>query len=87
MPFSIATSELGHQMSFEQVQHIVSPFPSYSFMLLFIVGNYALTQRHNPSGIKNHVPSLLKKKKKKLSLSLWKRSVENESNGKLGSSI
>ena len=84
MPFSIATSELGHQMSFEQVQHIVSPFPSYSFMLLFIVGNYALTQRHNPSGIKNHVPSLLKKK---LSLSLWKRSVENESNGKLGSSI
>lgn len=63
MPFSIATSELGHQMSFEQVQHIVLPFPSYSFMLLFIVGNYALTQRHNPSGIKNHVPSLFKKKK------------------------
>lgn len=61
MPFSIAISELGHQMSFKQVQHIISPFPSHSFMLLFIVGNYALTQRHNPSGIKNHVPSLYKK--------------------------
>lgn len=84
MPFSIAISELGHQMSFEQVQHIVSPFPSHSFMLLFIVGNYALTQRHNPSGVKNHAPTLYKKK---LSLILWKRSVENVFNGKLGSSI
>lgn len=61
MPFSIAIGELGHQMSFKQVQHIVSLFPSHPFMLLFILGSYALTQRHNPYGIKNHVPFCIKK--------------------------
>lgn len=61
MPFSIAICELGHQMSSEQIQRIVSLFPSHSIMLLFTVGNYDLTRRHNPGGIKNHVPSLYKK--------------------------
>lgn len=56
--FNIASTDLGIQMPFEQVQNIMLAFPSYSYIYCRY---YILMQTHNPSGINKYLPTICKK--------------------------